>query len=89
MQVDIRDDARQVCIWLTKAESADPETDEQIRPLIQNYHDQKYLVAVYRSGTEELFENTLALLKHNRKLVAEREVRADRKPRARSSADAR
>ena len=26
MQVDIHDNARQVCIWLTKAESADPDS---------------------------------------------------------------
>ena len=83
MQVDIHDNARQVCIWLTKAESADPATDERIRPLIQKYHDQKYLVAVYRSGTEDLFENTLAFLKYNRKAQAQREVCAERAGEAR------
>lgn len=83
MQVDIHDNARQVCIWLTKAESADPAADERIRPLIQKYHDQKYLVAVYRSGTEDLFENTLAFLKYNRKAQAQREVRAERAGEAR------
>ena len=83
MQVDIHDNARQVCIWLTKAESAAPATDERIRPLIQKYHDQKYLVAVYRSGTEDLFENTLAFLKYNRKAQAQREVRAEQAGEAR------
>ena len=83
MQVDIHDNARQVCIWLTKAESADPATDERIRPIIQKYREQKYLVAVYRSGTEDLFENTLAFLKYNRKAQAQREVRAERAGEAR------
>lgn len=83
MQVDIHDNARQVCIWLTKAESADPAMDERIRPIIQQYHNQKYLVAVYRSGTEDLFENTLAFLKYNRKAQAQREVRAERAGEAR------
>ena len=78
MQVDIHDDARQVCIWLTRAESADPATDARIRSLIQKYHDQKYLVAVYRSGSEDLFENTLALLKYNRKAQVQREVQSER-----------
>ena len=39
---------------------------------------EKYLVAVYKSGDEDLFENTLALLKYNRKRMAEHEVRKAR-----------
>ena len=31
---------------------------------------------VYKSGHEDLYDNTLALLKHNRRLSAEKEVAA-------------
>ena len=83
MQIDVHDDARQVCIWLTRAESQDPAVRESLKPVIAKYYGQKYLVGVYESGTEDLFENTLALLKYNRKKTAEREVKARRDAEAR------
>ena len=76
MQLDIHPEKKLVCIWLTKAESADASTQEQLGPLYDRFRKQKYLVAVFRSGGQDLTELTSELLRYNRKLFAEREVRA-------------
>ena len=77
-QIDIHEDKKLVCIWLTKAESADRDIRNKLAPLYEQYKKQKYLVALYRCGTEDLRESTLALLRYNRKLVAERELQAEK-----------
>lgn len=46
---------------------------------------QGYPTAVYLSGHEDLYDNTLALLKHNRRLSAEKEVAAAKEAQQRSS----
>ena len=76
MQLDIHPEKKLVCIWLTKAESADASTQEQLGPLYDRFRKQKFLVAVFRSGGQDLTELTSGLLRYNRKLFAEREVRA-------------
>ena len=50
MQIDIHPEKKLVCIWLTKAESADASAQEQLRPLYDRFRKQKFLVAVFRSG---------------------------------------
>ena len=76
MQLDIHPEKKLVCIWLTKAESADASTQEQLGPLYDRFRKEKFLVAVFRSGGQDLTELTSELLRYNRKLFAEREVRA-------------
>ena len=76
MQIDIHPEKKLVCIWLTKAESADASAQEQLRPLYDRFRKQKVLVAVFRSGGQDLTDLTSELLRYNRKLFAEREVRA-------------
>ena len=76
MQLDIHPEKKLVCIWLTKAESADASAQEQLRPLYDRFRKQKFLVAVFRSGCQNLTDLTSELLRYNRKLFAEREVRA-------------
>ena len=76
MQIDIHPEKKLVCIWLTKAESADISAQEQLRPLYDKFRKQKFLVAVFRSGNQKLTDLTSELLRYNRKLFAEREVRA-------------
>ena len=51
MQLDIHPEKKLVCIWLTKAESADTSAQEQLRPLYERFRKQKFLVAVFRSDT--------------------------------------
>ena len=78
MQIDIHPEKKLVCIWLTKAESADASAQEQLRPLYDRFRKQKFLVAVFRSGGQDLTDLTSELLQYNRRLLAEREVQSEK-----------
>ena len=45
-----------------------------MKPIYQQYKAQKYLVAVFLSGEENLYEQTRDLLLYNRRRSAEKEV---------------
>lgn len=74
MQINIRDDLKIVDIWLANDEKANRELREQLKPLYAEYRAKKYLVAVFESGTEDLWDNTSQLLCTNRRRMAEREI---------------
>ena len=78
MQIDVHEDKKLVCVWLTKDESADAAAGGKLKPLYEKYKQRKYTVAVYRSGGQDLREMTGELLRYNRKLFAEREVQAEK-----------
>ena len=78
MQIDVHEDKKLVCVWLTSDESASAAMDEKRKLLYEKYKQSKYTVAVYRSGDQDLAELTGALLRYNRKRFAEREVRAEK-----------
>lgn len=79
MEMNIRSDRKLVEIWLSKAEKSNPITRMDINGICDKYKKQNYLVAVFESGSEDLFQKTLELLVYNRKRTAEKEVR-ERKP---------
>lgn len=55
------DDAKSVVeVWLMKSESDNP-----VKDIIKEYALQKYIVAVFRSGTQNLESCTAALLASN------------------------
>ena len=78
MHMTVNEDRKVVGIWLANAEKNDAELRESLRPLYKKYHDQKYLVAVYMSGKQDLYENTRGLLLYNRRRSAEKEVQAEK-----------
>ena len=79
MQIDVHDDKKLVCIWLSHKESDQMEkTEEHLKTLYAKYKKKKYHVAVFQSGHEDVFELTSELLKYNRRLFAEREVQAEK-----------
>ena len=57
-------------VWLTKAEKADEAMQCRLRPMYARWKRQKYLVAVYCSGAQDLQEQTACLLLHNRNVFA-------------------
>lgn len=63
-------------MWLTQAESQDAAIKEQLGTLYLSYWKQKYRVAVFHSGHEDLYQNTLELLRYNRRRSAARTVRS-------------
>ena len=81
MEINVRDDRKIVDIWLTNEEQQDQALREKLKPLYQQYKEKKYTVAVFLSGSRELVEETGALLRYNKRRVAEVEVRRERKRR--------
>lgn len=77
MEVDDR--SKLVQLWLTQAEASDPALRDSLKPLYQKYKAQNYLVAVFQSGTQDLYQQTHDLLFYNRRHLAEREARAHKR----------
>ena len=74
LQMTINENSKIVELWLTRAEKADAAVQEALKPISQKYKEQKYLVAVFLSGEEELYPQTRDLLLYNRRRSAEKAV---------------
>ena len=79
--MEIREQSRIVELWLTREERDDPAFRESLKPIYQQYKDQNYLVAVFLSGEEDLYQQTRDLLLYNRRRLAEKEVQAEKQGR--------
>ena len=78
MEINVRDDRKIVEVWLTNQEKRDQAQGDQLKNLYQQYGKKKYFIAVFMSGSQELAEETSALLCYNRKRLAEQEIRRKR-----------
>ena len=76
--MEIRDESKIVELWLTREEKDDLTFRESLKPMYQKYKEQKYLVAVFLSGEEDLYQQTRDLLLYNRQRHAEKEVQAEK-----------
>ena len=76
--MEIKEQSRIVELWLTREERDDPAFRESLKPIYQQYKDQNYLVAVFLSGEEDLYQQTRDLLLYNRRRLAEKEVQAEK-----------
>ena len=74
MQINVREKSKVVELWLTREEKNHPECRDSLKPIYQQYKAQMYLVAVFLSGEENLYEQTRDLLLYNRRRSAEKEV---------------
>ena len=74
LQMRINESSKIVELWLTRAEKEDAAVQESLKPIYRQYKEQKYLVAVFLSGEEELYPQTRDLLLYNRRRSAEKEV---------------
>lgn len=78
MEINVRDDSRLVEVWLTNGEKNDPAVQQRLKPLYAKYKAQKYLVAVYESGSRDLYQSTRDLLAFNKRRVAELAVQREK-----------
>ena len=78
MEIDINVITKRVSIWLTHAESKDVQLQSSLKPLYREFKAERFLVAVYESGTEDLEELTKYLLEFNAERIAEKELRLER-----------
>lgn len=77
MRADINHDKKLILVWKTAQEADLPIPDEmerEINPLRQK----KYKLIIMKSGSDDLFDTTLYLLRTNRMKKAQQEVRAER-----------
>lgn len=74
MRIQVDEKKKLAVIWLTNADQADQEQQEELRSLYQEYSAKKYTVAVFRSGQEDLVPLTSHLLSHNRVCAAKAEL---------------
>ena len=79
MRMEIRDEGKIVELWLTREEKDDLAFWESLKPIYQEDKEQKYLVAVFLSGEEDLYQQTRDLLLYNRRRQAEKEVQAEKR----------
>ena len=80
MKINVNDDKQIVEIWLTNSEKNDAALREGLKKIFREYKRKKYLVAVFESGSRDLYQDTLSLLIYNKRrnaeLAAQREKQA-------------
>lgn len=74
MELNINDARGTVEVWLSSEEKSDPAVRQRLKPLYAEYAEKKYTVAVFMSGSQDLYSLTSGLLCYNRKRAAELEV---------------
>ncbi len=81
MEINIHDDKKMVEVWLTRAEKQDEALQQELKPLYAQYKKKKYMVAVFESGEQDLYQNTLALLSYNKRRIPELEIMREKQMR--------
>ena len=67
MEIIVNDSSKIVEIWLSSAEKDSTAVHNSLKPVYAAYKAKKYKVAVFQSGSGNLFGNTKDLLLHNRR----------------------
>ena len=78
MEICINDERRTVEVWLSNEEKNDPAVQQRLKPLYAEYAEKKYTVAVFMSGSQDLYSLTSDLLCYNRTRIAELEVEQEK-----------
>ena len=78
MEIERNEEKKIVSVWLTKAESQDQELQRRLKAMYPKWKKEKYLVAVYHSGAEDLYRSTLDLIVYNKKRCAELAVKREK-----------
>ena len=78
MEIERNEEKKIISVWLTKAESKDEALQNRLKPMYAKCKKEIYLVAVYHSGTEDLYRSTLDLLAYNKKRCAELAIKREK-----------
>ena len=81
MEINVHDDKKMVEVWLTRAEKQDEALQQELKPLYAQYKKKKFMVAVFESGEQDLYQNTLALLSYNKRRIPELEMMREKQMR--------
>lgn len=78
MEICINDERKTVEVWLSNEEKNNPAVRQRLKPLYAEYAEKKHTVAVFMSGSQDLYSLTSDLLCYNRKHIAELEVEQEK-----------
>lgn len=78
MRMEVKDQSKVVELWLTRDETKNQPFLDSLKPLYRRYQAQNYMVAVFYSGEEDLYQQTRELLLYNRRRSAEKQVQGQR-----------
>lgn len=76
MRADINHDKKLILVWKT-AQEADLSIPDELEREINPLRQKKYKLIIMKSGSDDLFDTTLYLLRTNRMKKARQEVRAE------------
>lgn len=71
MKIEVSHQAKLTTVWLTQAEREDPAVKDQLSRLYADCQKEKYTVAVFHSGSKDLYYQTSGLLCYNRRRSAQ------------------
>ena len=78
MEISKDEKSKTLFVWMANIDQRDSYCAAQVDELIREWHGRGWLPVIFRSGRENLYEDTLALLKYNRDKSARREEAAAR-----------
>lgn len=74
VEINTNAEKKLVTVWLTNSEKTDLRIKGELQEIYDRCRKEKYLVAVFESGSGDLYENTRDMLLYNRKRQAEKVV---------------
>lgn len=84
MEINSHKESKLVDVWLSREDQTSQKVQERLQEVYRRCAEEKYTVAVFCSGQQNLAEETSALLLYNRRRSAERAVQ-QRKARKRQA----
>ena len=79
MMIRVSDEKKLVEVWLTRSEHSNQAANEALRKLCKPYAEKKYTVVYFTSGQADLYDQTLELLRYNKRRSAQVEVEEQKK----------
>ena len=78
MEINSNKESKLVDIWLSHEDQSSQDIQERLQNIYRRCLEEKYTVAVFCSGRQDLAEETGALLRYNRRRSAERAVQREK-----------
>ena len=70
MEINVNENKKIVEVWLSNEEKNNGLIKDKLKELYDMYKKTKYIVAVYESGSADLFSGTKSLLVQNRDIAS-------------------
>ena len=78
LEINTHKESKLVDIWLSHEDQSSQDIQKRLQNIYRRCAEEKYTVAVFYSGQQDLAEETSALLRYNRRRSAERAVQREK-----------